>query len=241
MAAVQFAANARRLPAGGGRPSTVPAPLQDARQLQAGIRGLVRGSRHRSSPGRGFAQRPWPPGRSLHPCLVDLVEVCADAGRRGRRQGEELASHRAYLSVLERQLLEAGVPKPPLRSGRPIGAAVGSSFVSRSFACIGSPCLRHCVHGASIGGSSAGAGGAARSGRGGGARGVGSGGAGQLQRARAGAAARAGVEPPGSRGARRLRKQKVVGNARWLASPQRLFHCVLALSVRSVSWWVGDA
>jgi hypothetical protein len=83
MAAVQFAANARRLPAGGGRPSTVPAPLLDARQLQAGIRGLVRGSRHRSSLGRGLAQRPWPPGRSLHPCLVDLVEVCADARRRG--------------------------------------------------------------------------------------------------------------------------------------------------------------
>jgi hypothetical protein len=31
---------------------------------------------------------------------------------------------------------------------RPRGGAV----VSRSFACIGSPCLRHCVHGASIGG-----------------------------------------------------------------------------------------
>jgi hypothetical protein len=37
-------------------------------------------------------------------------------------------------------------------------AAQARSAVSRSYACIGSPCLRHCVHGASIGGGGGGGG-----------------------------------------------------------------------------------
>jgi hypothetical protein len=61
-------------------------------------------------------------------------------------------------------LAEAGAPagerRPPLLSrllergdgGCELGwACVPETAVSRSCACIGSPCLRHCVHGASIG------------------------------------------------------------------------------------------
>jgi hypothetical protein len=49
---------------------------------------------------------------------------------------------------------------PPAQ--RPAAAAVAVARVSRSCACIGSPCLRHCVHGASVGGSKGGGGGGRR-------------------------------------------------------------------------------
>jgi hypothetical protein len=47
-------------------------------------------------------------------------------------------------------------PPPPVRpargGARPVSAAAAAAAVSRSCACIGSPCLRHCVHGAPVGG-----------------------------------------------------------------------------------------
>jgi hypothetical protein len=48
-----------------------------------------------------------------------------------------------------------GLIKQVQRQRRPAAAAAA---VSLSFACVGSPCLRHCVHGASIGGGGGGAG-----------------------------------------------------------------------------------
>jgi hypothetical protein len=49
-----------------------------------------------------------------------------------------------------------GLIKQVQRQRRP--AAAAAAAVSLSFACVGSPCLRHCVHGASIGGGGGGAG-----------------------------------------------------------------------------------
>eukprot|EP01047_Picozoa_sp_COSAG01_P051454 COSAG01_NODE_5312_length_4341_cov_18.144036_1_plen_164_part_10 len=48
----------------------------------------------------------------------------------------------------------SSVSVSPLGTPRP--AAAAAAAVSHSCACIGSPCLRHCVHGASIGGGGGG-------------------------------------------------------------------------------------
>jgi hypothetical protein len=94
--------------------------------------------------GSGGGCAPDRPAAPPWPLRCSIAEVLQRA-----RRGNVGGCHVSDLCVLV-----ASVQQPP--SLGPDAASAGDLLVSHSCACIGSPCLRHCVHGASIGGGGGG-------------------------------------------------------------------------------------
>jgi hypothetical protein len=110
------------------------------------------------------AQLTQPIAPPLRPCLLRLAAQQSVAGRAEQRAEQLGRAVMGGLHTLSSELSEVNQAMGVIGSGLNRGLAAAkharqavAGAVSASCAYIGSPCLRHCVHGASIGGGGGGA------------------------------------------------------------------------------------
>jgi hypothetical protein len=84
-------------------------------------------------------------GQKLSEAMAEEEEAEAAELDDGLRLGQGQSWQRDYY------LAKFGPQSPAAAAAAAAAASAGGAAVSHSCACIGSPCLRHCVHGASIG------------------------------------------------------------------------------------------